>query len=134
MRMIFVNLPVQDLERAKRFLEAIGFAFEPNWSNDQTACMTLEENIHVLLHTHARFKDFIAGEIADTSRGTEALLCLSASSREEVDCTLETALAAGGRPWLPKQDMGPMYGCSFQDPEGHVWELSYVDLAALQPA
>lgn len=134
MRMIFVNLPIKDLARSRRFFGALGFAFNPQFSDETTACMIVEQNIYVMLQTESRFRDFITGEISDATRGTEVLTCLSAGSRAEVDQTLAKALAAGGKPWKPNIDMGPMYGCSFQDPDGHVWELMYMDQAAMQPA
>ena len=119
MRMIFVNLPVKDLVKSKEFFSALGFSYNPNFTTDDAACMIVEENIYVMLLTHAHFQQFIEGDIADTSKGKEVLTCLSAGSRGEVDDYLKKALAAGGKPWKPILDMGPMYGCSFQDPDGH---------------
>lgn len=130
MRMIFVNLPVKDLDAAKRFYAALGFTFNPMFSNDEGASYVIEENIVVMLLNHAKFSSFITGEIADTSKGKEALICLSADSRADVDATLARALANGGSPWMPAQDHGVMYGASFQDPDGHVWEIMWMDPAA----
>jgi uncharacterized protein len=126
MRMIFLNLPVKDVERSKRFFGELGFEFNLKYADEHTACMVIDENIFVMLLEEPRFRDFINGEIADPST-TEALIALSADSREAVDGTLEKALAAGGKPWRPNQDEGPMYGASFQDPDGHVWEVVYMD-------
>jgi predicted lactoylglutathione lyase len=134
MRLIFVNLPVKDLERSKSFFAALGFSFNPMFSDQTAACMIIEENIFAMLQTEPKFREFITGEISDASKATEVLTCLSADSRAQVDDTLARALAAGGRPWKPNIDMGSMYGCSFQDPDGHVWELMYMDPAALAPA
>lgn len=131
MRMIFVNLPVKNLEASKRFFLSLGFTQNPQFSSDDTACIVIEENIIVMLLEHGRFKDFITGEIADTSKGKEALICLSATSREEVDGFLAKALATGGSAWMPAQDHGFMYGVSFQDPDGHVWEVMWMDPAAV---
>jgi len=132
MRMIFVNLPVNDLEKSKAFFAAtFGFSFNPMFSNEDAACMIIDENIFAMLQTHAHFRQFINGEISDATKATEVLTCLSASSRQEVDDTLAKALAAGAKPWKPNIDMGPMYGCSFQDLDGHVWELMYMDPAAM---
>lgn len=131
MRMIFVNLPVKSVEASRKFFGALGFTFNEQFSNENTTCMVIEENIFAMLLEHDRFKDFINGEISDASRATEVLTCLSAGSRAEVDDTLAKALAAGGKPWKPILDMGPMYGCSFQDIDGHVWELMYMDEAAM---
>jgi predicted lactoylglutathione lyase len=131
MRMIFVNLPVKDLEASKRFFLSLGFSQNPQFSSDDTACIVIEENIIAMLLAHSRFKDFITGEIADTSKGKEALICLSAGSRAEVDEFLQKALANGGSTWMPAQDHGFMYGVSFQDPDGHVWEVMWMDPAAV---
>jgi predicted lactoylglutathione lyase len=108
----------------------LGFSFNPDYSSDNTLCMIVEENIFVMLLEEARFKDFIIDEISDTSKTTEVLTCLSASSRAEVDETLAKALASGGKEWRPVMDYGFMYGCSFQDPDGHVWELAYMEQQA----
>lgn len=131
MRMIFVNLPVKDVEASKRFFLALGFTLNPQFSSDDTACVVIEENIIAMLLAESRFKDFITGEISDTSKGKEALICLSASDRAEVDGFLAKALASGGKPWMPAQDHGFMYGVSFQDPDGHVWEVMWMDPAAV---
>jgi len=130
MRMIFVNLPVKDVAASRRFFGALGFGFNEQFSNDQSACMVVEENICVMLLAEARFRDFINGEISDASAATEVLTCISASSRREVDDLLDKALAAGGKAWKPVQDHGFMYGCSFQDLDGHVWEVMWMDMAA----
>ncbi len=94
--------------------------------------MVIEENIVAMLLEHARFRDFIKGEISDTSAGKEVLTCLSANSRAEVEATYAKAIAAGGQPWMPPQDFGMMYGVSFLDLDGHVWEVMWMDPAAVQ--
>lgn len=126
MRMIFVNLPVKNIEVSKAFFTALGFSFNPEYSDDRALCMIVEENIFVMLLQEERFRDFITGEIADASTSKEVLNCLSASSREEIDGMIATALASGGKSWKPVQDHGFMYGGSFQDPDGHVWELVHM--------
>jgi predicted lactoylglutathione lyase len=131
MRWIFVNLPVRDLDVAKDFYAALGFVNNPQFTDHTAAAMVIEENICVMLLTEAKFRDFITGEIADPST-TEVLNCLSTESREEVDELLAKALAAGGKPWQPTMDAGPMYGASFADPDGHVWEVMHMDPAAIQ--
>ena len=131
MRMIFVNLPVKSVAASRAFFGALGFSFNEQFCSENTACMVIEENIFAMLLEHERFQDFINGDIADAHKATEVLTCLSAASRAEVDGLLSTALAAGGKPWKPVLDMGPMYGCSFQDLDGHVWELMYMDQAAM---
>ncbi len=128
MRMIFVNLPVKDLEASKAFFTELGFAFNPEFTDDHVACMIVDENIFVMLVVEERFKDFIKGRIAAKTT-TETINCLSAASREEVDETLANAIAAGGKPWKPTMEVGHMYGGSFQDLDGHVWELMYMEQA-----
>src|SRR4051812_38974898 len=122
MRMIFVNLPVKDLPASRHFFTEIGFEFNPEFSDDTAACMIVDQNIFVMLLVEERFRDFINGDISDATRATEVLTCLSADSKAHVDETIAKALAAGGKPWLPTLEEGPMYGGSFQDPDGHVWE------------
>jgi predicted lactoylglutathione lyase len=129
MRMIFVNLPVKDLESSKRFFGELGFDFDPQFTDETAACMVIDENIYAMLLTEERFRDFIDGEIADPDT-TEVLVALSADNREEVDSLVEKALAAGGRPWKDTLEQGPMYERSFRDPDGHVWEVIHME----QPA
>lgn len=126
-RMIFVNLPVKDLDASKRFFGELGFYFEEQFTDHTAACMVIDQNIFCMLLTEERFKDFINGDIADATRTTEVLNALSADSREEVDQTIEKALAAGGKPWKPVLEEGPMYGGSFQDLDGHVWEILHME-------
>ena len=131
MRMIFVNLPVKSVAASRAFFGALGFSFNEQFCSENTACMVIEENIFAMLLEHERFQDFINGDIADAHKATEVLTCLSAASRAEVDGLLSKALAAGGKPWEPVLDMGPMYGCSFQDLDGHDWEVMFMDQAAM---
>ena len=132
MRKIFVNLPVKDLDASKRFFETLGFTFNPQFTDETAACMVVSDAIYVMLLTHPRFQDFINDEIADASKTTEVLTCLSVETKPEIDATLEKALAAGAKPWKPNMDHGWMYGCSFQDLDGHVWEFVWMDEAAAQ--
>jgi uncharacterized protein len=127
MRRIFVNLPVKDVNASKRFYDGLGFEFRPEFSDDTAACMIVDQNIFVMLLSEGRFRDFINGEIADATRTTEVLTALSADSREDVDETVGKAIDAGGKPWKPAIEEGPMYGGSFQDLDGHVWELIYME-------
>ncbi|MFX4293647.1 VOC family protein [Streptomyces bohaiensis] len=122
MRMIFVNLPVRDVARSREFFGALGFAFDEEYSSEDVLCVRVDENIHVMLLEEAPFRGFINGEIADPDT-TEVLTCITAETPDEVDGLVTRALAAGGRPWKPTFSEGPMYGGSFQDPDGHVWEL-----------
>lgn len=126
MRMIFVNLPVKDVAASREFFTRLGFAFNPDFSDERTLCMVVEENICVMLLQEDRFRDFINGDISDAAKTKEVLTCLSCDSREEADATLAKALAAGASPWKPVMEAGSMYGVSFQDPDGHVWELMHM--------
>jgi predicted lactoylglutathione lyase len=130
MRMIFVNLPVKDVKASRAFFGALGFSFNEMFSSEDTTCMVIEENIFAMLLEHKRFKDFIKGDVADNSVNKEVLVCISADSRAEVEAIKAKALAAGGQDWMPVQDMGFMYGDSFQDLDGHVWEVMWMDPAA----
>jgi uncharacterized protein len=132
MRMIFVNLPVKDLKAAKAFYEGLGLANNPQFTDDNAACMVIEENISVMLLTETYFKTFIVGDISRA--GTEVLNCISATSREDVDNTYTRAIGGGGKPWRDAQDLGFMYNRSFQDLDGHVWEVAYMDMAAFAQA
>ena len=132
-RMIFVNLPVSDLGRARRFLEALGAVNEPKFTDDTAACMTFTDSIHVMILTHEKFSQFTPRPIADANAGSEVLLCLSADSRESVDSTVEQGVRAGGTADpAPKQDYGVMYGRSVADPDGHIWEIMWMDPAAAE--
>jgi predicted lactoylglutathione lyase len=126
MRMIFVNLPVADLPASRAFFTALGFEFNTAFSDASCACMVVDRNIFVMLLVRRRFRDFVVGRIADAKAVTEVITCLSAESREQVDDTVARAIAAGGRPWQPMVEDGPVYGGSFQDLDGHVWELVHV--------
>ena len=131
-RMIFVNLPVADLDRSVRFYEAIGARKEPKFSNEAAAMMVLSDTIHVMLLTHPFYAGFTGKKIADAHQTSQVLLALSADSPQEVDKMVEAAAAVGGRADPgPKQDMGGMmYGRSFEDPDGHHWEPMWMDPAA----
>ncbi|MFL6760040.1 VOC family protein [Sphingomonas sp.] len=132
-RMIFVNLPVSDLTKSRAFLEAIGAVNEPRFTDDTAACMTLSDSIHVMLLTHEKFSHFSPRPIGDAKAATQVILCLSSDSRESVDSTLERAVAAGGTADpSPKQDYGVMYGRSVADPDGHIWEIMWMDAAAAE--
>ena len=132
-QMIFVNLPVSDLQKSRGFLEALGAVNEPRFTDETAACMTISESIHVMLLTHDKFSQFTPRPIADANRGSEVLLCLSSDSRESVDSTVERGVAAGGTADpSPKQDYGVMYGRSVADPDGHIWEIMWMDAAAAE--
>ncbi len=134
-RLIFVNLPVTDLARSTAFYEAAGFRREPRFSDPTGACMTLSETIHVMLLTHAKWRQFTSKRIPDARETAQVLLCISAGSRAEVDEAVARATGAGGSADpVPVQDHGFMYGRSFEDPDGHVWEVMWMDMAAAERA
>ena len=132
-RMIFVNLPVSDLQRSRAFLEALGAVNEPRFTDDTAACMTFSDTIHVMILTHDKFRQFTPRPIADANSGSEVLICLSADSRESVDSAVERAEANGGTADpSAKQDYGVMYGRSVADPDGHIFEIMWMDPAAAE--
>lgn len=131
-KMIFVNLPVTDVAKSTAFYEALGAVRNPQFSNEESSCMVVSETIFVMLLNHRRFSDFAAKPIADAHRTTEVLLCLTEESRADVDARVETAVKAGGKPDpTPTQDHGFMYGRSYEDPDGHIWEVVWMDPAAV---
>lgn len=130
---IYVNLPVKNLGLSRAFFTSLGFNFNPQFSNNQAACMIVSENIYVMLLVEDFFKTFTKKPIADATKTTEVLLCLSCDSRDRVDDLVTKALAAGGKAPNPKQDHGFMYGHGFEDLDGHVWELMHMDLNAAPP-
>lgn len=130
-RTIYVNLPVKDVEKSREFFGALGFEFNAMFSDEHTAAMVVEENIVVMLLEEARFKDFLKGEMSDAHASTEVLLALSADTRAEVDTMIQAAVEHGGSSWKDPLDEGGMYGGSFQDIDGHVWELVYLDAAIM---
>lgn len=132
-RKIFVNLPVSDLERSRAFLEALGAVNDPRFTDETAAAMSFSDAIHVMILTHNKFSQFTPRPIADAKVGSEVLLALTADSRESVDSTVERAVTAGGSADpAPKQDYGVMYGRSVADPDGHIWEIMWMDPAAAE--
>ncbi|HEU4670102.1 MAG TPA: VOC family protein [Dyella sp.] len=133
-KLIFVNLPVTDLARSKAFYEAVGAVNNPAFSDDTAACMVFSETIHAMLLTHAKWREFTSKPIVDAHASAQVLLCLSADSREEVSGLVASAGGAGGKADpTPVQDHGFMYGRSFEDPDGHIWEVMWMDPGALPP-
>jgi uncharacterized protein len=131
-RMTFVNLPVKDLGRSIEFFSQLGFGFDPQFTDDTASSMIISDDSYVMLIAEDRFKDFTKKTIADAHATTEVLVALSAESREEVDDLVARALAAGGAPANDPLEDGFMYGWSFEDPDGHIWELIYMDEEALE--
>ncbi|MGE5236802.1 MAG: VOC family protein [Acidobacteriota bacterium] len=131
-RKIFINLPVHDLERAKKFFARLGFAFNPQFTDEKAACMIVSEEAYVMLLTDAFFKTFTRRKVCDTASQAEALFALSCESRAEVDDLVRKAVAAGGSHAMDPQDHGFMYGWSFCDPDGHQWEVIWMDPSAIE--
>jgi predicted lactoylglutathione lyase len=132
-RKIFVNLPVKDLKRSIEFFTQLGFSFNPQFTDDTATCMIVSEEAYVMLLTEAKFKGFARKPIADSRTVTGGMFALSAESRAEVDELVKKAIAAGGSKAAdPIEIPGFMYGWSFYDPDGHHWELAWMDPAALQ--
>ena len=126
-REIFVNLPVRDLKRSMDFFAALGFSFNPQFTDDKAACMVISDKGYVMLLTSPFFEGFTKRQICDTTTHTEALLALSCESRAEVDEMVTKALAAGGQHAMDPMDHGFMYARSFYDPDGHHWEVLWMD-------
>jgi predicted lactoylglutathione lyase len=130
-KLIFVNLPVTDLARSTAFYLALGATQNMQFSDDTAACIVVSETIHVMLLTHAKYRQFTSKPIADAHATSQVLICLSEDSREAVDETVAKAAAAGGQADPGQtQDYGFMYGRSFEDPDGHHWEVMWMDLEA----
>lgn len=128
---IFVNLPVKNLDRSIDFFTKLGFTFNPQFTDETATCMIVSEDIFVMLLTHDKFQTFTPKEICDATKSTEVLLCLSTESRKEVDEMVEGAIAAGGTTYNEPQDHGFMYAHGFQDLDGHIWELIYMEPSAV---
>ena len=126
-KQIFVNIAVADLPKSRTFFESLGLAFNPQFSNDMGGCLVLGENLFAMLLTKDFFKGFTNKPLVDPKAATEALICLSCESRAEVDALVAKAVAAGGTTPRAPQDYGFMYGHGFQDIDGHLWELMYMD-------
>lgn len=131
-RSIFVNLPVKDLEKSKMFYEALGFSINPQFTDETAAAVVISESIYVMLLTHAKCKEFTKKQIADSHKTTEVLNALSADGKKEVDEMAEKALKAGGTEAYPTQDLGFMYSRSFNDLDGHIWEVFWMDESKMQ--
>ena len=132
-RKIFVNLPIKNMEASQAFFRALGFSFNPQFTNEQGACMVVADDIFVMLLVEPFFQSFIKKPISDAKKATEVLVCLSCESRAEVDELVKKALAAGGTVPNTTQDHGFMYAHGFEDLDGHVWELVWMDPAAVPP-
>ncbi|NUB44238.1 lactoylglutathione lyase [Fertoebacter nigrum] len=133
-QMIFVNIPVSDLERSKAFYQALGFSLNLQFADDSACCVVISDTIFLMILTHERFQGFATLPRADTSATTSVLICLSRDSREAVDDITKAALAAGGSEPKPAQDLGFMYSRTFMDPDGNVFEPAWMDMQAAETA
>jgi predicted lactoylglutathione lyase len=133
-RSIYVNLAVEDLARSVAFFTALGFTFDPKLTDESATAMIVNDQATVMLLVRGRFADFTKKEVVDATAQTEAILALSAGRREAVDALADAALAAGGSPANEPMEMDFMYGRSFDDPDGHLWEVFWMDMAAAEEA
>ncbi|HEY0046512.1 MAG TPA: VOC family protein [Flavobacterium sp.] len=124
---IFINLPVKDLPKSIEFFTALGYSFNQQFTDETATCMIISDHIFVMLLIEKRFADFTNREIADAKKSTEVILCLSAESREKVDELVSKAIAAGGSAPMPKQEYPFMYGHGFEDLDGHLWEVAWMN-------
>lgn len=128
---IFVNLPVRDLDKSKAFFAALGYANNPQFTDENAACIVISDAIYVMLLVEPFFQGFTRKTIADARTHTEVILCLSADTRAGVDALADKAIAAGGSETLEAKDYGFMYQRSFQDLDGHQWEVVHMDESAM---
>jgi len=131
-RMLFVNIPVADVERSKAFFAELGFSFDPKFGDETSACMLVGEQSFFMLLAREKFAEFAKHPIADPTTHTQALFCFGVSSREEVDAVGAAALAAGGTEADDAEDFGFMYSRSFFDLDGHGWQVMWMDPAAAE--
>jgi len=129
---IFVNLPVKDLKRSMEFFTKLGYKFNPQFTDETAACMVISEDIYVMLLTHPKFKEFTPKAICDSTKSTEVLVCLSYESRDKVNDMVRKAVAAGGTTYTESKDYGFMYQHGFQDLDGHIWELIYMEASTIE--
>jgi len=129
---LFVNLPVKDLNKTVKFFTKLGFTFNPQFTDENATCMIVGNDNFVMLLVEKFFKTFTKKEISDVSKNTEVIVALSTQSREEVDQMMEKVIGAGGKESRDPQDHGWMYGRSFEDIDGHLWEIFYMDETAIK--
>lgn len=128
---IYVNLPVKDLARSTEFFNKLGFSFDERFSNDQSGCLIIGDDIYAMLITEPFFRSFTTKELADASKATEAIVALEVDTRQQVDEMAGRALASGGSPASEPMEQDGMYERSFADPDGHLWEVFHMDAAAV---
>ncbi len=129
--MIFVNLPITDVAASRAFYTGLGFSVNEMFSDEDTVAIVVSDAIVLMLLQRSRFADFVTGEVGDPKAATSVINCLTADSPQQVDELVGKALASGGSTWLAKMVDGPMYGHSFTDPDGNVWEVLHIDMAEL---
>jgi predicted lactoylglutathione lyase len=129
---IFVNLPVKNLDKSMAFFKALGFGFNAQFTDATAACMVISEDIYAMLLTEAKFKEFTTKPVADATKSTEVLTCLGVASKAEVNRLCDAALKAGGKEERPAMDFGFMFGRNFNDLDGHIWEVIWMDPAHVQ--
>ncbi|MFD4837018.1 VOC family protein [Achromobacter sp. NPDC058515] len=125
-KQIFVNLPISDMQKSQDFFKRLGFTFNPDFTNDQGACMIIGDNIYAMLLVKDYFQTFTGKPVADATKSTEVLIALSCESRAEVDDLVARAIAGGGAAPRQPQDHGFMYAHGFEDLDGHIWEVLYM--------
>jgi predicted lactoylglutathione lyase len=131
---IFVNLPVKDLDKSKEFFGKLGYSFNPQFTDENAASMVISEEIYAMLLTEPFFKTFTSKEIVDAKKSTEAIIALSVDTKDEVNALVGKALDAGAKEAREPQDHGFMFGRSFEDPDGHIWEVFWMDPSVVQPS
>ncbi|AYJ50433.1 VOC family protein [Rhodococcus sp. P1Y] len=132
-RMLFANMPVENVDATRTFFAGLGFEFNDMFSDENCVSMIISDHATVMFLSESRFKDFISDSITDTTQSREVLMCISADSRDEVDSLVDSAIAAGGSSWMEPQDHGFMYGRAFRDLDNHVWEVMWMDPSAVSP-
>lgn len=129
-RLVFINLPVADPKRSIAFFKELGFEHNPQFTDETGACIVISDIIHVMVLSHEKFGTFTPNEISDATKSTEVITALSCENRGEVDDLVKRAVAAGGSTYNEPVDLGFMYQHGFQDPDGHIWELFYMDMSS----
>ena len=129
---MFVNLAVKDLDRSRAFFDRLGFTFNPQFTDQTAACMVIADDIYVMLLTHPKFKEFTKKDIADAHKTTEVLTCLSFDRKDKINEIVDKAVAAGGTEAREPTDYGFRYGRSFNDLDGHIWEIIWMDPSHIQ--
>lgn len=131
-KMIFINLPVTDLAKSKAFYEAVGAVNNPQFTDETAACMVFSDTIHVMILTHEKWATFTSKAIPNAHETAQVLLCLSSDTKDGVSELVDKAVAGGGKADpTPTQDFGFMFGRSFEDPDGHIWEIMWMDMSAV---